>query len=137
MYPREDNDIMTCASISDTIAISVRDFLKYGCPNCGYLPQICLEANWALISEYGNGKFGDIGTCPCCQNLLIIVEQEATDRPINIGLELREGYSAFTPQLTSHPRTGTPYHQNFVGPIQVHDLPGTLYADLAVQTNAA
>ena len=123
----------------NTIAISVGDYLKYGCPSCGYLPPICLREDWTLINE-----LGDIGICPCCRTLFVVTEQEAEEgngKPINSGLMLTvEGLRSFSPKLLPHPRKETPYNQEFDSQVRdMDDLPGTwhLPVDTGIQINAA
>jgi len=102
---------MTVVTDSKRIdAISLRDYLRFGCPNCGGLPTACLSPEWTMLCDDG-----DIGDCPSCGSTFIVLPDGSEEgRPavesFRLELAIGRGYS-FRPKLGPHPRHGILYNE--------------------------
>lgn len=112
----EEIEPVLCAK--KVVAISLNDYLAFGCPGCGLLPILALAEGWSLVNE-----FGDLGTCPKCSTIFVVAPKELYEDPAHIVIELaddcckvdiptRKGWRQ-SPEtigltLSSHPRHGIP-----------------------------
>ena len=83
---------------NNIIAISIEDYLKYGCPYCG-----CDSARGGFMSTNRT----HIGVCRECEKSFVILHDKC--KKSDIGFGLGDGKYAY-PELQEHPRKGIPWH---------------------------
>ncbi|MFA4996113.1 MAG: hypothetical protein WC536_03165 [Patescibacteria group bacterium] len=101
--------------IEDVIAISQKDYLRYGCPHCGHLPPDSLSDSWQLLNEEG-----DVGECINCNRPFIVLKDGQEFSPFVIEIK---GSRSVHRHLQPHPRKGIPHNNDISTPINLDVLP--------------